>query len=179
MSGVVVEVAARKRPKARRAKAAVAEPTPGAATSESRPARLPYLLDLYPSESPAQTRLAPFFDGLRAGRFLSTRCRKDGRVLWPPRIVCPTCHTSDLEWVDLPQAGRIYAFSAVLAGAPSGLEADLPRVVGLVELDGSPLRIFGRIQGIEWPACRIGMRVRIEPFALPDGRAYYAFRVVS
>ncbi len=179
MSGAVVEVVPRKRPRSRKAKPSTAEPAQAPAASGDRPARLPYLLDLYPTESPAQTRLAPFFDGLREGRFLTTRCRKDGRVLWPPRIVCPTCHTSDLEWVDLPQTGRIYAFSAILAGAPSGLEGELPRVVGLVELDGSPLRIFGRIQGVEWAACRIGMRVRIEPFELPDGRAYYAFRVVS
>ncbi len=178
MPTAVVEVAPRKRSKARKAKLLPPEPAREVPGPGERPARLPYLLDLYPAESAAQTRLAPFFEGLREGRFLSTHCRKDGRVLWPPRIVCPVCHTSDLTWVDLPQTGRIYAFSAILAGAPSGLEEELPRVVGLVELDGSPLRIFGRIVGVEWPECRIGMRVRVEPFSLPDGRAYYAFRVV-
>ncbi|MCI4353220.1 MAG: Zn-ribbon domain-containing OB-fold protein [Thermoplasmata archaeon] len=139
--------------------------------------RLPYLLDLYPLESPTQTRLAPFFDALREGRFVTTRCRKDGKVLWPPRIVCPACHSGELEWVDLPTTGRIYAFSALLAGAPIGQEAELPLVVGLVELDGSPLRLFGRFLGIDWRECRIGLPVAFEALTLPDGRAYFAFRV--
>jgi uncharacterized protein len=143
------------------------------------PERLPYLLDLYPLESPTQTRLSPFFEALHRGRFTTTRCRKDRKLLWPPRTVCPVCHTTELEWVDLPSTGRIYAFSAILAGAPIGQEADLPRVVGLVELDGSPLRLFGRLLGIDWRECRIGLRVRVEPLTLPDGRAYYAFRVTQ
>jgi uncharacterized protein len=160
-------------------------PTGASSPSASAPAivaasveRLPYLLDLYPLETPDQTRLSAFFEALRRGRFTTTRCRKDGKILWPPRAVCPVCHTTELEWIDLPSTGRIYAFSAILAGAPVGQEADLPRVVGLVELDGVSLRLFGRIVGADWRECRIGLRVRVEPMDLADGRAYYAFRVI-
>jgi uncharacterized protein len=174
----VVEAVPRKmsKPRKRRSTATVATPAV-VPPATGPPERLPYLLDLYPLESPQQTRLSPFFDALRRGRFTTTRCRKDGKILWPPRVVCPVCHSADLEWVDLPATGRIYAFSALLAGAPIGQEADLPRVVGLVELDGSPLRLFGRLLGVDWQECRIGLRVRVEPLTLPDGRAYYAFRV--
>lgn len=177
MTGSMAEVRERKPTKTRKRRpAATATASPSLPLS-GPPERLPYLLDLYPVESSSQTRLAPFFDGLRQGRFTTTRCQKDGKVLWPPRVVCPACHTAELEWVDLPTTGRIYAFSALLAGAPIGQEADLPRVVGLVELDGSPLRLFGRLLGIDWRECRIGLKVRLEPLTLADGRAYYAFRV--
>jgi uncharacterized protein len=174
MAGVTVRKTGKPRKRRSATSPAALVAAPAAA---SPPERLPYLLDLYPQESPAQTRLAPFFEALLRGRFTTTRCRKDGKLLWPPRIVCPTCHTADLEWVDLPTTGRIYAFSALLAGAPIGQEADLPRVVGLVQLDGSPLRLFGRLLGIDWRECQIGLRVRVEPLTLPDGRTYYAFRV--
>lgn len=173
----MVEAAERKASKLRKRRSAGSAAS--SATSSPRvgpPERLPYLLDLYPLESPTQTRLAPFFEALHQGRFTTTRCRRDGKLLWPPRVVCPVCHTADLEWVDLPTTGRIYAFSALLAGAPIGQESDLPRVVGLVELDGSPLRLFGRLLGVDWRECRIGLAVRVEPLTLPDGRAYYAFR---
>ena len=175
----VAAVAQRKsgKPRKRRAVPSAAVP-PTSAPPPSSPGQLPYLLDLYPMESPAQTRLAPFFEALRQGRFTTTRCQRDGKLLWPPRVVCPRCHAAELEWVDLPRTGRIYAFSALLAGAPIGQEADLPRVVGLIELDEAPLRLFGRILGIDWRECRIGLPVRVEPVALPDGRAYYAFRAV-
>lgn len=175
----MAQVSEGKRIRPRKRKAVTGPAAPSTATAAGGPGeRLPYLLDLYPLESPTQTRLAPFFEALREGRFTTTRCRKDGRLLWPPRMVCPRCHAGDLEWVDLPLTGRIFAFSALLAGAPLGQEADLPRVVGLVELDGVPLRLFGRILGIDWQECRIGLPVRVEPLTLPDGRAYYAFRVV-
>jgi uncharacterized protein len=174
----MAEVTERKGSKHRKRRSAVPAATPVTAPMVTGPPeRLPYLLDLYPVEAPTQTRLSPFFDALHQGRFITTRCRTDRKLLWPPRVVCPVCHTAELEWVDLPTTGRIYAFSAILAGAPVGQEADLPRVVGLVELDGSPLRLFGRLLGINWQECRIGLPVRFEAVTLPDGRAYYAFRV--
>jgi len=158
----MAEVAERKTGRGRKRRGSPVEPLPSPPPAVvSPPERLPYLLDLYPSEAPTQTRLSPFFDALRHGRFTTTRCRKDRKLLWPPRVVCPTCHSADLEWVDLPTTGRIYAFSALLAGAPVGQEADLPRVVGLVELDGSPLRLFGRLLGIDWTECRIGLAVAV------------------
>jgi hypothetical protein len=118
-----------------------------------------------------------FFDALRERRLTTTRCPKDGVLLWPPRAVCPKCHSEELEWTDLPSSGRIYAFSAVLAGAPLGMEADVPFVVGLVDLDGVALRIFGRIVGAPWESCHVGEPVAFEPFDLPDGRIFYRFRV--
>jgi uncharacterized protein len=140
------------------------------------PERPPFLLDFYPLEDASQTGLARFYEGLREGRFLTTRCPNEGTLTWPPRGVCPTCHRSPLDWVDLPKSGTIYAFSAVLAGAPLGMEADVPFAVGLVDLDGAPMRLFGRIVGKPWASLTIGDRVAVEPFELPDGRMFYRFR---
>lgn len=151
-----------------------------AAETVARPAPAstgpPFLLDFFPLEEPRFTRLAPFYEALRKGRVTTTKCRRDGTVAWPPRVVCPKCHTAEVDWVDLPTRGHVYAFSAVLGGAPLGMEADVPFVVGLVDLEGAPLRLFGRIVGVGWEACRIGLPVVLEPFDLPDGRVFYRFR---
>lgn len=149
--------------------------TPAGAESD----KVPYLLDFYPLEEPKFTRVSAFYDHLRRGRFTTTRCRRDGALLWPPRVVCPHCHAEEMEWVDLPTSGHVYAFSAVLAGAPLGMESDVPFVVGLVDLDGAPLRLFGRIDGKAWTECRVGMPVRVEPIAAPDDRVFYRFRAVD
>jgi uncharacterized protein len=143
------------------------------------PTPTPTLLDFYPLEDPKFTELHAFFEHLREGRFTTTRCRKDGKLLWPPRTVCPVCHGAELEWVDLPTVGRIYAFSAILAGAPLGMEADVPFSVGLVDLEGVPLRLFGRIHGRPWSELAIGQRVRVEPIDLADGRVFYRFQTES
>jgi uncharacterized protein len=158
-------------------------PAPAAAPSgkpaKPAPSPVPFLLDFVPLESIDQTRLTRFFDRLRQGRLSTTQCPVDHSLHWPPRVACPQCHTDHLDWVDLPEGGRIYAFSAVLAGAPVGMEADVPFVVGLVDLDGVPLRIFGRIEGTTWQECRIGQAVRVEGFSTADGRVFYRFRAVA
>ena len=151
-------------------------PSPPKEGGNPPPERPPYLLDFYPLEEASQTGLSRFYDHLREGRLTTTRCPRDQTYAWPPRTVCPTCHRAELEWVDLPTHGEIYAFSAVLAGAPLGMEADVPFAVGLIDLDGLPLRLFGRIVGRPWTELAIGLPVRFEPFDLPDGRVFYRFR---
>ncbi len=149
------------------------------APTESTGPAIPYLLDFLPRELEAETRLSRFFASLREGRLTTTKCRRDGGLLWPPRTVCPKCHTADLEWVDLPSAGRLYAFSAVLGGAPLGMEDDVPFAVGLVDLDGVALRLFGRIDGRPWNELSVGDPVTVEPYAVPDGRWFYRFRAAA
>ncbi len=140
---------------------------------------VPFLLDFFPLEGPEQTRVARFYERLKEGHLSTTRCRRCGSLHWPPRVACPRCHAEELDWTDLPSTGRIYAFSAVLAGAPLGMESDVPFAVGLVDLDGVPLRVFGRIDGRPWDELRVGGAVRVESFNLPDGRVFYRFRSVD
>jgi uncharacterized protein len=166
------------------AEPATAPPTtteagPSGKPPKTLPSSVPFLLDYFPLESVEQTRLARFFERLRQGRLSTTQCPVDHTLHWPPRVACPQCHSDRLDWVDLPEGGRIYAFSAVLAGAPLGMEADVPFVVGLVDLEGVPLRIFGRIEGATWQECRIGQAVHVEGFSTADGRVFYRFRVVD
>jgi len=81
--------------------------------------------------------------------------------------------------VDLPGRGTIYAFSAVLGGAPLGMEDEVPFAVGLVDLEGASLRLFGRIEGRPWTELTIGQSVRVEPYDIGDGRYFYRFRAVE
>jgi len=163
-------------PAPRRARPRLDEPAGASPPADASANALPFLLDFMPREGENETRLVEFFRRLRAGRVATTRCPRDGELSWPPRTVCPRCHLGELEWVDLPETGRIYAFSAVLGGAPLGMEAEVPFAVGLVDLDGLPLRLFGRIVGRPWGELAIGDRVRLEPYDVEDGRVFYRFR---
>ena len=164
--------------KARRSVADRTDTSPPVPAEKPREKR-PFLLDFFPLEGADQTRLSRFYDRLREGRLSTTRCPKDGDCHWPPRTACPKCHAEELDWVDLPDTGRIYAFSAVLGGAPLGMEDEVPFAVGLVDLDGAPLRLFGRIEGRRWQELHVGDAVRVEPYDLGDGRAFYRFRTVD
>jgi uncharacterized protein len=162
-------------------------PEPSVASLPARPDRPPdpppqkppFLLDFFPLEGSGETRLSRFYDRLREGRLSTTRCPRDGSLHWPPRVACPQCHSEELEWTDLPEGGTIYAFSAVLGGAPLGMETGVPYAVGLVDLDGIDLRLFGRIEGRSWTDLEIGDRVSVESYDIGDGRVFYRFRVLD
>ena len=164
------------RPRRARPRRDGAPPLPPPASADRSGDALPFLLDFLPRQGEQESRLSQFFARLKEGRLSTTRCRRDGSLSWPPRFVCPRCHGSELDWIDLPEGGRLYAFSAVLAGAPLGMEGDVPFAVGLVDLEGVPLRLFGRIVGRPWNELSVGDRVRVEGYRTDDGRAFYRFR---
>jgi len=137
--------------------------------------RLPYMLDFYPLEDEKFTRIHTFFSNLKSGRFTTTKCSGCGKMHWQPRAVCPDCNSENLQWVDLPKTGEVYAFTAMVLGAPLGMEKDMPFVIALVQLDGAEFRILSRIDDIKYEDCRIGMKVRLKVIALDDGRVWYRF----
>jgi uncharacterized OB-fold protein len=144
---------------------------------EEKQERVPYLLDFYPLQDEEHTRIHPFFRHLKEGRLTTTKCRACGEVLWQPRIVCPHCNAEDMEWIDLPQEGELFAFTSVMVGAPKGFEDDVPFVVGIVKLKGTDLKVLTRIEGASYEDLRIGQPVRLQVHQLDDGRAWFRFRV--
>ncbi|MFQ5987107.1 MAG: Zn-ribbon domain-containing OB-fold protein [Thermoplasmata archaeon] len=140
--------------------------------------RVPHLLDFYPLQGEEHTRIHPFFQHLQEGRLTTTRCTACEEVLWQPRVICPHCNADEMEWIDLPQEGEIFAFTSVKVGAPLGMEADLPFVVGMVKLKGTDLQILARIDGDE-ESLRIGQPVRVAIVHLPDGRVWFRFQAVD
>ncbi len=135
--------------------------------------KLPYMLDFYPLEDPKQTQVYPFFQNLRQGKLTTTKCKKCGSLLWPPRVVCPNCFSNEFEWVDLGNEGELYAFTEVRIGAPLGFVQDVPFNTGLVKIGG--LLISTRIDNAKYDELKIGDKLRLKIVELPDGRVFYRF----
>ena len=51
-----------------------------------------------PSPDPYVTQ--PFWDGAKEGKLMLPRCTSCNRVHWYPRILCPHCHSSSIEWFE-------------------------------------------------------------------------------
>lgn len=151
----------------------------GQRTAEPK-AAVPYLLDFYPLQVEEHTRISAFFDGLREGRFTTTKCDGCGALHWQPRVVCPECLGDKLAWVDLPTEGTLFAFTALEKGAPMGMEQDVPFCIGVVELaaEGRTLRILSRLDDCTYPELAIGDKVRLKVLDLQDGRVFYRFAPV-
>lgn len=139
--------------------------------------RVPYLLDFYPLQAEEHTRIHQFFRNLKEGRLTTTKCRACGEVLWQPRIVCPHCNADEMDWIDLPKQGEIYAFTSVMLGAPKGMEDEVPFVVGIMKLKGTDLKVLARIDGVRYEDLRIGQTVKLKIHSLKDGRVWFRFQV--
>jgi len=134
---------------------------------------LPTMLDFYPLQDEKFTRISKFFQNLKEGRLTTTKCKKCGKLLWPPRIVCPNCLSENLEWVDLGVEGELYAFTEMKLGAPLGFIEDTPFCIGIVKI-GS-LLISARIDDAKYEDLKIGDKVGLKIVELPDGRVFYRF----
>ncbi|MDZ7702293.1 MAG: Zn-ribbon domain-containing OB-fold protein [Halobacteriales archaeon] len=120
---------------------------------------LPRLLDFYDYQTPEDTGIHEFYEHLRDGELTTTRCADCDAVHFPPRIVCPECLGDDLEYVGLPERGELFAFSEVRAGAPLGMEDDVPFTIGIVDL--GEVRLSARIDGATSEELAIGDPVEL------------------
>lgn len=135
--------------------------------------KLPYMLDFYPLEDEKSTRVSQFFKNLREGRLTSTKCTKCGKILWPPRIFCSNCLSSELEWIDLGAEGELYAFTEMKLGVPLGFAEDVPFCVGMVKIGG--VLVSTRIDKAKYDELKIGEKLRLKIVELADGRVFYRF----
>lgn len=72
-------------------------------------------------------------------RLEGSKCTKCNKIYFPPRLVCPICHSTSLEKVFLPKKGKIVTFTTVRV-APRTFELYVPYSVALIELeDGTRL----------------------------------------
>lgn len=140
--------------------------------------KLPYMLDFYPLEDEKNTRISQFFKNLKEGHLTTTKCKKCGKVLWPPRIVCPHCHSEELEYIDLGTEGELYGFTEVRLGAPLGFCQDIPFCVGIVKIGG--LLISARIDNAKYDSLKINDKVILKIVELEnDGRVFYRFKTTK
>ncbi len=135
--------------------------------------KLPFMLDFYPLEDAKVTGISQFFSNLREGRLTTTKCKKCGKLLWPPRIMCSNCLSNELEWVDLGKEGELYTFTDMRVGAPLGFVEDVPFCIGIVKIGG--LLISTRIDDVKYDELKIGDRLRLKIVGLSDGRVFFRF----
>ena len=102
--------------------------------------------------------LAPYFQGLDAGRAIATRCPTCARTWFPPRLSCPE-HGAATVWTDLSGKGRIVSVSIADSTLPFGAET-ARRAFLMVALDGAENLAFGRFAGAP-DAARAGLKVRL------------------
>lgn len=114
---------------------------------------------------------------------IGSRCGVCGRVYFPPRTVCPTCHRRSIgkmEPIKLRGEGEVVTFS-IVHDAPSQLEMMKPYVIAIVQMKEG-VRITGQVIDCEPAEVHIGMKVKATLRRLgeegPAGIIHYGYKFV-
>ena len=121
-----------------------------------------------------EAKTADFINYLGAGKVMATRCKQCGTVYFPPRLDCPSCLSSEVEWFEIKGKGKLASYTKVNYG-PTGFEADAPYTLALGEFDG--VQILARLsRDIKENDIKVGMPLTVNPVKLPNNRLAYEFK---
>jgi uncharacterized OB-fold protein len=125
----------------------------------------------------AEAKAADFVTYLEQGKVMATRCRQCGGRYFPPKVDCPKCLSSDVEWLEIRGTGRLATYTVVSYG-PTGFENDAPYRLAIADFDG--LRVFGRLsRDIDEGDIKVGMELKVVPVRLANNRIAYEFQKVA
>ncbi len=120
-----------------------------------------------------------FFDGANEGKLMLPRCTTCNKVHFYPRVICPYCHSSQIEWFEASGTGFIHTY-AVQHRAFGGWADEAPFVTAYIDLAEGD-RIFTVLRGVdpEKPEeIEIGAKVQVEFEQATDDIAIPFWRVV-
>lgn len=122
----------------------------------------------------AESKTEEFLSYLEQGKVMTTRCKKCGTRYFPPKMDCPACIDSEVEWFEIKGDGKLLTYTIVHYG-PSGFEDEAPYTLGIGEFEGG-LKVFGRLsKAIKENEIKTGMGIRVVPVKLPDDKIAYEF----
>jgi uncharacterized OB-fold protein len=113
-------------------------------------------------------------------RLEAGKCKNCGFIAFPPRQVCPRCHSRAFETIVLADAGKVLTYT-IIRVPPHPFSDQAPYAVGIVELDDGA-RLTGQIVDCAFEELKIGQRVKIEFRKIyQEGEAgviYYGYKFV-
>ncbi len=123
-----------------------------------------------------EAKTEEFINYLKQGKVMTTRCKKCGTSYFPPKMDCPSCLNSDVEWFEIPDTGKLVTYTIVHYG-PSGFENEAPYTLAIADFDG--LRMFGRIsKDVKESDITPGMTVKVVPVKSGEEKIAYEFQKI-
>ena len=112
---------------------------------------------------------------LSEGKIIGSKCKKCGTLALPPRPICISCFSSEMEWVQFHGTGKLAGFTSIAVAPPcmarEGFGRNNPYVVGVVELDEGA-KTVARIIGVDAnkpEQIKVGMSLKAEFFGKGEG----------
>lgn len=122
----------------------------------------------------------PFWEGTKQGKLMLPRCTNCNRVHWYPRLICPHCHATEIEWIEGSGEGRLHTF-AVQHRAFGPWAEETPFVTAYIDLNEGD-RMLTVLRGVDPnkpETIQIGALCRVEFDEANDEMSIPFWRVVG
>jgi uncharacterized protein len=114
-----------------------------------------------------------FWDALKQGRFVTTKCTNCGNLVFPPQADCPKCMGGGFEWVEIGRDATLVTFTYVQITPASFADKD-PYIIAIGEF-ANGLKVLAWLEGVQPENAKPGMKLSIEARTSPEGNPYYVF----
>jgi uncharacterized OB-fold protein len=128
-----------------------------------------------------------FHEYLAKHKLMGSYCKSCEALFLPPRPMCTHCFGDNMEWTELPEIGKLVAFTVINIAPTAMIEAgygrDNPYVSGIVELENG-LAISAQILGLDATKpeeITVGMPLKAEYIERGEDearRTFLAFRAI-
>lgn len=122
------------------------------------------------------SRIEMFFEGLKKGELLGTKCATCNEIYFPPQADCPKCSSSKLEWVKLSNDGELLSYTIIYVKPRSFGEEDY--AVGVVRLPEG-VNVLARIWESRKEVLKVGKKMKLKIAPDRKGTLVYGFEPVG
>jgi uncharacterized OB-fold protein len=116
-----------------------------------------------------------FWEGARSGRLMMQKCRPCGHVQFPPRHLCATCWSEDLDWIECSGRGTIESYTVVHRAPIADMRSKVPYVVAAVLVEEGP-RMITNVVGADALSAQVDDKVEVTFEPDVHGRVLPQFR---
>jgi len=119
------------------------------------------------------SKTLPFWEGLKQGKILAAKCKKCGKLHFPPVADCSQCLSSDIEWVELSNEATIETFTHVIV-RPATFQHEKPYTVAIGRLNEG-VRVLAWLTNFKPSEIKVGMKAKLVAKQTPQGQLTYEF----
>jgi len=119
-------------------------------------------------------KIGKFFDALKDGKVLATKCNQCNRVYFPPQAHCPYCKSNNNEWIEVPEVGILETFT-IIKIKPKTFSHYEDYVLAIGNF-GDNLKILSWLKIEDKTKIKIGMKIRLKVCKrVPENYYIYEF----
>jgi uncharacterized OB-fold protein len=93
-------------------------------------------------------------------RLEAARCKKCGKIFFPPRLVCNSCGHREFEIFSSKRTGRLLTYTVVRTPS-SEFSGEAPFALGVVQTDDGA-RMTVQLADVDFDELKVGMPVKLE-----------------